>query len=124
MSEINKVKNIRPFLGSKDFNASRRFYKLLGFKEFILNDKLSLFKINENVQFHLQDYYVKELVENSMIMIEIEDISFWSIKLQSKFSGSEFEMAKLSNISEENWGKVLYLHDPSGNLWHFCQLED
>ena len=59
-----------------------------------------------------------------MIMIEIEEISSWSRKLQSKFSGSEFEMAKLSNISEENWGKVFYLHDPSGNLWHFCQLED
>ena len=124
MSEINKVKNIRPFLGSKDFNESRRFYKLLGFEEFVLDNKLSLFKISEDVQFLLQDYYIKEWVENSMNMIEIENIYSWSIKLQSKFPGSGFEMAKLSNISEENWGKVLYLHDPSGNLWHFCQLED
>ena len=124
MSEINKVKNIKPFLGSKDFNESRRFYKLLGFEEFVLDNKLSLFKISEDVQFLLQDYYIKEWVENSMNMIEIENIYSWSIKLQSKFPGSGFEMAKLSNISEENWGKVFYLHDPSGNLWHFCQLED
>lgn len=54
-----KIKAIRPFIGSENFEISRNFYKDLGFEEVILEPKLSLFTWKE-ISFYLQDAYVKE----------------------------------------------------------------
>lgn len=59
-----EAKNIRTFIGAKNYDESRTFYLELGFKEVILNDKMSLFKVNENLAFYLQKYYVKKWVNN------------------------------------------------------------
>jgi hypothetical protein len=39
-----KTKSIRPFIGAKDFELSRRFYRELRFEETILGNTMSLFK--------------------------------------------------------------------------------
>ena len=49
-----KAKNLRPFIGAKRYDESRMFYQELGFKEFIIDDKMSLFKVNEHLAFYLQ----------------------------------------------------------------------
>lgn len=63
MEKLLKPKSISTFLGTKDFDQSRSFYNLLGFEEITVGDKLSLFKQNDSIIFHLQDCYVKEWVE-------------------------------------------------------------
>ena len=40
----HKAKSIRPFVGAKDFELSRRFYKDLGFEENVLFHNMSYFK--------------------------------------------------------------------------------
>ena len=71
-------KSIRPFIGAKDYEVSRRFYRDLGFEETILTPQLSVFK-SDGFAFYLQDAYVKDWVDNTMIFLEVEDVNrFWN----------------------------------------------
>ena len=89
--EHNAV-SIRPFIGAKDFDLSRRFYHDLGFTEIVLFDNMSLFT-TDAIGFYLQDAYVKDWVDNTMVFVEVADV--------------------------DDWGRECFLHDPSGILWHF-----
>ena len=40
----HKIKSIRPFIGAKDFEISRSFYRDLGFEETVLAPNFSVFK--------------------------------------------------------------------------------
>lgn len=116
-----KLKSIRPFVGSENFEISRKFYKNIGFEEVILEPKLSLFRWNETA-FYLQDAYVKDWIDNTMIFIEVENTDeFWnylsSLNLTDKYSG-----VKLSSVKTMPWGKECFLNDPSGILWHFGEF--
>jgi len=88
-------KSIRPFIGSKNYSISREFYKNLGFEEVITSEKMSYFYIKE-FGFYLQDAYVKDWVDNSMIFLEVDNLE--------------------STLEHRN---EFFLHDPSGILWHF-----
>ncbi len=65
--------SIRPFIGSKNYNISRNFYLDLGFKEIITSKKMSYFSIGK-FGFYLQDAYVKDWIDNSMIFLELDDL--------------------------------------------------
>src|SRR5664279_992167 len=81
MSMEHKAKSIRPFIGSKNFELSRNFYRDLGFTESILFHNMSLFKI-DGLGFYLQDAYVQDWVDNSMIFLEVEDVDrYWNCLL-------------------------------------------
>ena len=113
--------SIRTFIGAKDFNQSREFYQELGFAEAMISDDMSYFSIC-NFGFYLQQYFVKDWVDNSMIFFEVEDADatyehLKSLELQDRYNG-----VKLSTVKEEAWGKECFLHDPSGVLWHFGQF--
>lgn len=61
-----KAKSLRAFIGAKDFEISRNFYKDLGFEEIVLFHNMSLFK-KEEFGFYLQDAYVKDWIDNTML---------------------------------------------------------
>ncbi len=112
------AKSIRTFIGSKDFEVSRRFYQTLGFEEVIISNDLSLFKTGD-LGFYLQDYYVKDWVDNSMIFLEVENLEqHYSDVLKLKLP-DYFQGVRISNIQANDWGKEYFIHDPSGVLWHF-----
>uniref|UniRef100_UPI00374D95BA glyoxalase n=1 Tax=Flavobacterium sp. TaxID=239 RepID=UPI00374D95BA len=69
----HKAKSIRPFIGAKDFEISRKFYRDLGFEETVLEANFSVFKTGE-IAFYLQDYYEKSWNENTMIFLEVDDV--------------------------------------------------
>lgn len=68
----NKATSIRPFIGAKDYDLSRSFYRDLGFEEVVLSNDMSLFKIDQ-LGFYLQHAYVKDWIDNSMIFLEVDD---------------------------------------------------
>jgi catechol 2,3-dioxygenase-like lactoylglutathione lyase family enzyme len=116
-----RSKSIRPFIGSKNFDISRSFYKELGFEEVILSDNMSVFK-NGEFGFYLQDAYVKDWVDNSMIFMEVENVEqFWEY-LQALDLPAKFENVRQVPIRKFDWGSECYLHDPSGILWHFGEF--
>lgn len=116
-----KLKSIRPFIGAKDFKLSRQFYKDLGFEEIILEQNLSVFK-KENTAFYLQNYDVKEWLENTMLFVEVENTEEFYNEILSLKLHEKYENVKLIPIKINEWGKECFLIDPSGILWHFGEF--
>ena len=117
----HKAKSIRPFIGAKNYEQSRNFYKDLGFTEIVLAPNLCCFK-TEGQAFYLQDAYVKDWIDNTMLFLEVEDVTrFWKELLALDLT-SKYENVKLVAIRENDWGRECFLHDPSGILWHFGEF--
>lgn len=113
-----KTKSIRPFIGSKNYTESRQFYKELGFNESILSRNMSYFS-TANFGFYLQDAYVKDWIDNTMVFMEVEDVEELWESLVTMRLNEKYPTSKLVPIRYLDWGKECFLHDPSGILWHF-----
>lgn len=117
----HNAKSIRPFIGSKDFQTSRKFYQDLGFEEVVLAPNFSVFKTGE-IAFYLQDYYDKNWIDNTMIFLEVDDVERYYSELLA-LNLTEKYGVKLTPIRYEEWGSECFLHDPSGVLWHFGKFK-
>ncbi|PSR53849.1 glyoxalase [Adhaeribacter arboris] len=115
-------KTIRTFIGAKDYDKSRAFYRDLDFEEVIIGDKMCLFRINENLGFYLQDYYVEDWINNSMVFLEVDDIEKCAEDLLRKDLQSKYQEVKFTEIKQFEWGRELFMHDPAGVLWHFGEF--
>lgn len=111
-------KSVRTFIGAKDFKESIVFYKEIGFTEVKLSDKMSFFKVDEDLGFYLQKAYVKDWIDNSMLFLEVENIEEYLSILKGKNLIEKFPKVRLSEIVSNDWGREFFLHDPSGILWH------
>ncbi len=117
----HKAKSIRPFIGAKNFELSRNFYRDLGFEESVLAPNMSYFK-TKGLGFYLQDAYVKDWIDNSMIFLEVEDVDrFWN-ELRALDLANKYEGVRLVPVRKLHWGKECFLHDPAGVLWHFGEF--
>jgi catechol 2,3-dioxygenase-like lactoylglutathione lyase family enzyme len=117
----NRIKSIRPFIGANNFEISRQFYRDLGFEEVVLFSNMSLFQ-NETVGFYLQDAYVKDWVDNTMVFMEVEDVNIMYSELQQLNLPLKYPSLRLIPVKNHAWGSEFFLHDPSGILWHFGQF--
>src|SRR4051812_40102835 len=73
----NKAVSIRPFIGAENFEISRTFYRDLGFEEKVLFHNMSYFN-TRGLGFYLQDAYVKDWIDNSMIFLEVANVDeYW-----------------------------------------------
>ncbi len=113
------AKSIRAFIGSKDFEISRQFYTDLGFKEVALSKKMSLFKVNETMGFYLQDAYVQDWVDNTMIFLEVDNANRYYQELFDLGLHKKYVDVRLVPVRVNEWGSECFLHDPAGILWHF-----
>lgn len=113
-----KAKSIRTFIGSKNYTISRNFYLDLGFEELNISKNMSYFSIGE-FGFYLQDAYVKDWIENTMIFLEMDKLEINLKKIQKLKLTEKYKNVRLSEIIYKEWGKEFFLHDPSGILWHF-----
>ncbi|POY39309.1 glyoxalase [Solitalea longa] len=118
----HKAISIRPFIGSKDFELSRSFYRDLGFEEVVLMPNMSLFK-TDGIGFYLQSYYVKDWVDNTMVFVEVDDVNRHWTESQALNLPSKYENVRLSAVRHNDWGSEYFLHDPSGILWHFGEFK-
>jgi catechol 2,3-dioxygenase-like lactoylglutathione lyase family enzyme len=117
----HKAVSMRPFIGAKDFQLSRSFYRDLGFEEVVLGDDMSLFK-TDALGFYLQDAYVKDWIDNTMVFMEVQDVfRFWQELLALNLT-DKYETARLVPIRTYDWGRECFVHDPSGVLWHFGEF--
>lgn len=111
-------KSIRPFIGARNYTISRRFYRDLGFEEIITSEKMSYFH-TDDFGFYLQDAYVKDWIDNSMIFFEVNDLDSTLKHFRDLALIDKYEHVRLSEIVYNEWGNEFFLHDPSGILWHF-----
>ncbi len=108
-----KIISVRAFIGATNFEISRSFYRDLGFEEHIISPDMSYFQ-KQGFGFYLQDYYVKDWVNNTMLFMEIENVDeFWNelvaLNLTEKYKG-----VRLTPMRYEDWGKECFMHDPQG----------
>ncbi|HEY0896125.1 MAG TPA: glyoxalase [Sphingobacteriaceae bacterium] len=118
---MQEVKSIRPFIGSRDYVISRAFYLDLGFSESVISPSMSLFTRN-GTAFYLQDYFVEDWINNTMMLLEVENVvQYWQfltgLGLDQKYPGT-----RLIPIRKDDWGDECMLIDPAGVLWHFAEF--
>ena len=95
---FEKTKSIRAFIGAKEFQVSRQFYKELGFIEYPIDEKMVWFRVHEELSFYLQNYYVKDWIDNSMVFLEVEDLDSFEQNLLAKDLPSKYEGVKITGI--------------------------
>ncbi len=118
------AKSIRTFIGAKNFEQSRQFYKDLGFKEIEIPGNMVVFFVNDKLSFYLQDYFVKKWVHNSMVFLEVDDVESCYEDVKSRRLTEKYKDVRLIEIKTWDWGREFFLHDPSGVLWHFGQFNE
>jgi catechol 2,3-dioxygenase-like lactoylglutathione lyase family enzyme len=120
----HNAKSIRPFIGAKDYELSRAFYRDLGFEEHTLGSDMSVFLSNGNptFAFYLQRYYNADWVGNTMVFMEVDDTERFYNELKALDLSAKYPGARVSPIREQDWGRECFVHDPSGVLWHFGEF--
>lgn len=117
----HKTKSIRPFIGAKDFEVSRSFYRDLGFAESVIDDSMSYFDA-DGTGFYLQNAYIRDWVDNTMIFMEVDNVDRYYNELLALGLPNKYENVRLIPVRNDYWGKECFLHDPSGILWHFGEF--
>ena len=117
----HKAKSIRPFIGAKNYEMSRSFYRELGFEETVLTNNMSVFKTG-GMAFYLLDAYVKDWVDNTMVFLEVDDVArFWNA-LSALDLPTKYQNVRITPIRVNDWGRECFVHDPSGILWHIGEF--
>lgn len=118
----HKIRSIRAFIGAKNYNLSRAFYKDFGFEEIKTSEKMSYFK-SGNFGFYLQDAHVKDWIDNTMLFLEVESVEQHLSNLKKLNLESKFDGVRISEIVYNDWGSEYFVHDPSGILWHIGEFK-
>jgi uncharacterized glyoxalase superfamily protein PhnB len=119
--DASKIVAMRPFLPSRGFAESSRFYERLGFTLMPLGDKLAHVHLGD-FAFLLQDFYVKEFAENLMMHLLVKDLDSWWRHIASLELEKNFAVGAPKPPEMQSWGmRVAYVYDPAGVLWHFAE---
>ena len=111
---------LKAFVPAKDFDLSKAFYRDFGFTMASDSHGVAYFR-HENVSFLLQDFYVKELAENLMLHLLVEDVDAWWSRLNSQAISTKYDV-KQSTVMQQPWRmRDFVLYDPSGVLWRIGQ---
>lgn len=121
MAEVpTGVEMVRPFLPTRDFEVSKRFYEALGFEK-VLDGDVAIFKVGAS-GFILQRFFRKELAENFMMQLMVNDVDAWWAHLTRLNLTARFGVPAPRPPALQPWGlRVAYLTDPSGILWHVAE---
>jgi predicted enzyme related to lactoylglutathione lyase len=112
----------RPFMPAKDFALSKAFYEALGFQK-LLDGQVAIFSCGSTGGFVLQDTYVKEWAENFMMQLMVDDLDAWWAHIDSLDLAGRFGVQAPKAPRMQPWGlRVAYIYDPTGVLWHVCQV--
>lgn len=114
---------IRPFLPSKDFELSRRFYLALGFEN-LLDSDVAIFEGGSG-GFILQRYYQKDWAENFMMQLMVDDLDAWWSHIEALDLPGRFGVPDPKPPAIQPWGlRVAYVIDPCGVLWHVAERRE
>jgi hypothetical protein len=113
----------RPFVPTKDFEQSKRFYEALGFEK-VFDGEVAIFRVGSG-GFILQRYYQKAWAENFMMQLVVDDADAWWAHVTSLDLAGAFGVEPPRAPAMQPWGlRVAYLTDPCGVLWHVVQRPD
>lgn len=119
MNTLNTIE-LKAFVPAKDFELSKQFYQDIGFTLASDGDGIAYFH-HENVSFLLQDFYKKELAENFMMHLLVENVDAWWQRIQEGRIGEKYGV-RTSPPEQRPWRmRDFVLLDPSGVLWRVAE---
>ncbi|HZD49927.1 MAG TPA: glyoxalase [Silvibacterium sp.] len=93
---------VRPFLPSKDFDLSKRFYEALGFEK-LLDGDVAIFELGSS-GFILQRYYQKDWAENCMMQLMVDDLDAWWSHISALDLPGKFGVPVPRSPEMQPWG--------------------
>ena len=119
-----RASDIRPFIPARDFALSRRFYAALGWQVHDVGPGLALVGLGEAQHFYIQDWYAKDVAENCMLHVTVENAPDWHAHVAAVLRDGRFADARVQPPARQAYGaRVVFVHDPSGVLVHLCEWE-
>ena len=113
----------RPFIPAKDFDLCKNFYETLGFEK-LLDGDVAIFTAGSS-GFILQRYYEKDLAENFMMQLMVDDLDAWWAHIDGLDLSARFHVPPPRPPAMQPWGlRIAYVVDPSGVLWHIAERRD
>ncbi|NIJ93978.1 catechol 2,3-dioxygenase-like lactoylglutathione lyase family enzyme [Xanthomonas campestris] len=108
---------LKVFVPARDYALSQRFYRALGFVQEDEVGNVTCFRHGTHCAFLLQDFYLRELAENLMLHLWVDDADSWWQHVHD--AGLDAQFAVTCSVPEDRpWGaRDFTLHDPSGVLW-------
>src|ERR1700678_4518471 len=100
------IRAFRPFIGSKDYETSLRFYKALGFHAYALGPTMAELSLGPHA-FILQGYYLKAWCENMMMHVLVDDARAWWRHLESLEPAKHFDVPAPPPPKEDPWGLTI-----------------
>lgn len=110
----------RPFLPTRDFEESKRFYEALGFAK-VLDSEVAIFSTGSG-GFILQRLYSDAWAEMCMMQLMVDDLDAWWAHIEKLDLPKRFSVAAPKAPAMQPWGlRVAYIIDPAGVLWHIAE---
>ena len=119
-----RATDLRPFIPARDFALSKRFYAALGWETQDVGPGLALVTLGEAQHFYIQDYYVKEVAENTMLHVTVDNAADWHAHVAAILEAGRFAPARVQPPARQPYGAtVVFVLDPSGVLLHLCEWD-
>jgi hypothetical protein len=115
------VQTMRPQLPAKELETSNRFYVDLGFQSRVVGPGLLELSVGRH-SFLLQDYYVKEWAENTVMYLLVSDLRAWWNRIKALDLPKRYGVPTPGAPETKAWGhRVVHLTDPAGVLWKIAE---
>ena len=119
MGTLNTIE-LKAFVPAKEFELSKRFYQDLGFTMPWSDNDLA-YMHHGNAGFLLQNFYVKELADNFMMHLLVEDVDAWWANVQERQIAQKYGVRILPPEQRPWKMRDFVLIDPSGVLWRIAE---
>lgn len=114
--------DVRAFIPARDFALSKAFHAALGWEVRDVGPGIALVTVGEAQHFYIQDYYLREVAENSMLHLTVDDADAWYVHVERVLADGRFAGARVQRPALQAYGAmVTFVHDPSGVLLHLCE---
>jgi hypothetical protein len=113
---------VRPFVpGGRDFEASKRFYKALGFTMTFEDTDIAGFACDSG-GFLLSNAAFEGWADNFMMHPSVADLDAWWEHIQALDLAATYGVRPPTAPALQPWGLTIsYVVDPCGVLWHLSQ---
>jgi catechol 2,3-dioxygenase-like lactoylglutathione lyase family enzyme len=123
MSIPTGSERIRPFLPTRDFELSKRFYEAIGFEK-VLDGDVAIFNAGSG-GFILQRPSDTGPTGNLMMQLMVDDVDAWWDRVESLQLPSRFGVPAPRAPALQPWRlRIAFVVDPAGVLWHVAQRRD
>jgi len=113
----------KAFVPARDFETSKRFYQDIGFALVWSTDDLAYLRHDRSV-FLLQNFYVKEHVDNFKMHLLVERVDDWWRRIQDAGIVERYSVYAEAP-ADRPWGlRDFVLFDPAGVMWRIGEPVD